>query len=1097
MSRTQDFSGLLEWRCIGPFRGGRVVAVAGDYADANVFYFGACAGGVWKTTDAGTYWENVSDGFFSTAAVGALDVAPSDSNVIYAGTGETTIRIDVSHGDGVYKSTDAGRTWAHMGLADTRFIGKIRVHPHNADIVYVAALGHAFGPNNERGVYKSVDGGATWRQVLFKSDKAGAVDLSIDPTNPRILYAAIWEAYRSFWQISSGGPDSGLWKSTDGGETWTEITDQPGLPKGIKGKIGVAASPAQAGRLWALIEHKTEGGLYRSDDFGAHWEKVSDNIQLISRAWYYMHLTADPQDPDTVYVNNLSFWKSTDGGKTFVEIATPHGDNHDLWIDPRNPRRMIHGDDGGACVSLNGGATWSTIYNQPTAQFYHIATDNRSPYYVYGTQQDNTSIAVPSRSYHSCITWGDCYIAGTGESGYIAVRPDDYNIVYVGAIGSSPGGGNSLQRYDHRTRQIRLITTWPETMGGYGAIEERYRFAWTYPIVISPHDPNMLYVGGNIVFKTSDEGQSWQPISPDLTRADPATLQPTGGPVNRDSIGAETYATVFAFAESPHEPGVLWAGSDDGLMHISKDAGQSWTKITPPDLPEWTLISCIEISPHDPATAYVAATRYKLDDFQPYLYKTTDYGQTWQKIVDGIAEKDFTRVIRADPARRGLLYAGTETGLYLSFDDGAAWQRFQLNLPVAPIHDLLIKENDLIAGTHGRSIWVLDDLTPLHQMRDSLGETDLLKPRATVRVDSGIDWSSENPGKNYVGGVGGGLFISKTPENAIVRKYLDVGQNPPNGAIVTYRLQEKPNGTISLAFSDSQGQLIREFSSLEPPADEQEKPKDKDDPKAKELKITANAGWNRFIWDLRYAPATRIEGKDHPSELIIAGPLVAPGNYQVTLTVGDQRFTESFEVIKNPAIPATQADLQAQFDLLIAIHHQIDATIQAVNRMRDLRQQLEGWSTRAKELPNGNPIAEAANVLKDKLLEIEKTILLPDVRLGWVGSYNQGVRLLEQLIELPSAISLGSYRPTDQTYAVFKHLSAKIDAQIDQSNRLVETELPALNRLIAGAGIGAIALVRGRTAAATGSEASETVSGTLSREGAGEGGNPPDMGATR
>jgi len=1097
MPNTSDFAGLLEWRCIGPFRGGRVVTVAGDYADANTFYFGACAGGVWKTTDAGVYWENVSDGFFNTASIGALAVAPSDSNVIYAGTGETTIRIDVSHGDGVYKSTDAGRTWAHVGLADTRFIGKIRVDPHNPDLVYVAALGHAFGPNSERGVFKSTDGGASWRNVLFKSEQAGAVDLSIDETNPRILYASIWQAYRSFSQLSSGGPDSGLWQSSDGGETWADLSDKPGMPSGIKGKLGVAASPAQAGRVWALVEHKTAGGLYRSDDYGAHWEQVSDNPQLISRAWYYMHLTADPQDPDTVYVNNLNFWKSTDGGKTFAEIATPHGDNHDLWIDPRNPRRMVHGDDGGAKVSLNGGATWSTIYNQPTAQLYHIATDNRAAYHVYGTQQDNTSVAVPSRSHHSAITWGDCYITGTGESGYIAVRPDDYNIVYVGAIGSSPGGGNSLQRYDHRTRQIRLITTWPETMRGYGAGEEKYRFAWTYPIVISPHDPNVLYAGGNLVFKSSNEGQSWQPISPDLTRADPETLKPTGGPVNRDAIGAETYATVFAFAESSHKPGVLWAGSDDGLLHISKDGGQSWDKITPPDMPEWSMISCIELSPHDKASAYLAATRYKLDDYRPYLYKTSDYGQTWQAITDGIPEHEFTRVIRADPARPGLLYAGTETGLYLSFDDGGAWQRFQLNLPIAPIHDLLIKNNDLIAGTHGRSIWVLDDLTPLHQVGDSTGATHLFKPRATARIGDGVDWSKDTPGKSYLGAVGGGLIISTTPENATVRKYLDVGQNPPKGAIITYCLSEKPSGTISLTFSDSRGQVIREFTSLEPPpADEQDKPKDKDDPKAKELKISANAGWNRFIWDLRYAPATRVAGKDPASELIINGPLLAPGSYQVTLTVGEQRLTESFEVIKQPDVAATQADLQAQFDLLIAIHRKIDATIQSVNRMRDLRGQLDGWSARAEGLPSGKPIAAAAKALKEQMLEIEKTILLPDVRIGWIGSYNQGVRLLEQLAELRLAVSMGDYRPTDQAHAVFAHLSGKIDTQLSRLDSLLETDLLALNRLIANAGVGAIALSRGH-AADESDAAPDTVAGTLSGEGTGEGGTPPDAWAGR
>lgn len=1091
MPNTSDFAGLLEWRCIGPFRGGRVVTVAGDYADTNTFYFGACAGGVWKTTDAGVYWENVSDGFFNTAAIGALAVAPSDSNVIYAGTGETTIRIDVSHGDGVYKSTDAGRTWAHVGLADTRFIGKIRIDPHNPEIVYVAALGHAFGPNSERGVFKSTDGGASWRKVLFVSDKAGAVDLSLDETNPRILYAAIWEAYRSFSQLSSGGPESGLWQSSDGGETWTNLSDKPGMPSGIKGKIGVAASPAQAGRVWALVEHTTAGGLYRSDDFGAHWEQVSSDPQLISRAWYYMHVTADPQDPDTVYVNNLNLWKSTDGGKTFSEIATPHGDNHDLWIDPRNPRRMVHGDDGGAKVSLNGGATWSTIYNQPTAQFYHIATDNRGVYHVYGTQQDNTSVAVPSRSPSGGITWGDCYIAGTGESGYIAVRPDDYNIVYVGAIGSSPGGGNSLQRYDHRTRQIRLITTWPETMGGYGASEDKYRFAWTYPIVISPHDPNVLYIGGNLVFKSTNEGQSWQPISPDLTRADPETLKPTGGPVNRDSIGAETYATVFAFAESPHEPGVLWAGSDDGLLHISKDGGQSWNKITPADMPEWSLISCIEPSPHDNASAYVAATRYKLDDYQPYLYKTSDYGKTWQAITNGIPDTDFTRVIRADPTRPGLLYAGTETGLYISFDDGGSWQRFQLNLPVTPIHDLLIKNNDLIAGTHGRSIWVLDDITPLHQFGDTTGATHLFKPRATVRIGDGVDWSNDTPGKSYIGAVGGGLIISKTPENATVRKYLDVGQNPPKGAIITYRLSEKPSGTISMTFSDSQGQVIREFTSLEPPPAEAPEKKDKDDPKAKELKISANAGWNRFIWDLRYAPATRIAGKDPAAEMIIAGPLVAPGSYKVTLKAGEQSFTESFEVVKPADVTSTQEDLQAQFDLLIAIHRKIDSTIQSVNRMRDLRGQLDGWSERAAGLSSGKSIVSAAKALKEQLLEIEKTILLPDVRLGWIGSYNQGVRLLEKLIELPSAISLGDYRPTDQAHEVFTYLAAKINDQLEGLDQLIQADLPALNRMIANAGVGAIALAGSQVADAA-EGAPDAVAGTLSREGAGEGGTPPD-----
>jgi photosystem II stability/assembly factor-like uncharacterized protein len=1057
MTEADHFHGLSGWRCIGPFRGGRVVAVCGDYQQPSVFYFGACAGGVWKTTDAGTYWENVSDGFLTTASIGALAVAPSDSNVIYAGTGETTIRIDVSHGDGVYKSTDAGTTWTHLGLADTRHIGKIRIDPHNPDIVYVAALGHAFGSNPERGVYKSEDGGASWRQVLFKSQRAGAVDLSLDPANPRILYATIWEAHRSFWEISSGGPESGLWRSTDGGESWVELTERQGLPKGLKGKIGVIASPAQTGRVWALVEHKTEGGLYRSDDYGESWEYVSDNQNLVSRAWYYMHLTADPQDPDTVYVNNLNLWKSTDGGRNFVQIATPHGDNHDLWIDPRNPQRMIQANDGGACVSLNGGTSWTTIYNQPTAQFYHIATDNRSPYYVYGTQQDNSSIAVPSRSPHPAINWGDCYQAGTGESGYIVVRPDDHNIVYVGAIGSSPGGGNALQRYDHRTRQVRLITTWPEVMSGRGTSEHKYRFAWTYPIVISPHDPNVLYIGGNLVFKSTSEGQRWDPISPDLTRADPETLQPSGGPVNRDAIGAETYATVFALVESPHEQGVLWAGSDDGLLHISRDGGGQWSNITPPDLPERTMISCIEISPHDPATAYIAATRYKLDDYRPYLYKTDDYGQSWQAIVAGIPEHDFTRVIRADPARRGLLYVGTETGLYISFDDGDSWRRFQLNLPVTPIHDLLLKDNDLIAGTHGRSIWIFDDITPLHQFRDEIETADahLFKPRTSARFAQRIDWTSDNPGKNYISSSGGAFVQRKTPENALVRTFLDAGQNPPNGAIITYYLKEQPADAISMTFRNSAGETIRTFSSI-PPTTTEESDKAKDTAQNTDLKITANAGWNRFVWDLRYAPPAMILGQEFRGDNSPEGPQVVPGAYQVTLTIGEQSFTETFEVICDPSAPASDEDLQAQFDLHQQINAKIDQTTIAINCMRDLRQQLDGWSERLAARTNAAPLVEAATALSARVLEIEKPLLMPGLRSGWADNLNAGVRLLEQITALPSVIVLGNYRPTDQAYAVFEHLSAKIDAQIDELNRLINTDLVEFNARVAEAQIGAV-----------------------------------------
>jgi photosystem II stability/assembly factor-like uncharacterized protein len=1109
MSQPDDLKGLLEWRCIGPFRGGRVVAVAGSYHEPNVFYFGAVAGGVWKTSDAGTYWECVSDGFFNTASVGALAVAPSDSNVLYAGMGETTIRIDVSHGDGVYKSTDAGRTWRHMGLADTRHIAKVRVHPENPDVVYVAALGHAFGPNEERGVFKSTDGGETWRKVLYKSPTAGAIDLTLD-ANPRIMYAAIWEAHRSFWQISSGGPESGIWMSRDAGETWEEISRRQGLPKGLLGKIAVAASPAQPGRVWALIEHTKEGGLYRSDDYGATWERVSDNQNLVSRAWYYIHLTADPVDPDTVYVNNLAFHKSSDGGRTFFEIDTPHGDNHDLWIDPKNPRRMIQGNDGGACVSLNGAETWSTIFNQPTAQFYHVTTDTRQPYYVYGTQQDNSSIAVPSRAPNLSITWQECYVAGTGESGYIQVDPRDPNIVYVGAIGSSPGGGNALQRYDHRTRQIRLITTWPETNRGYGASEMKYRFNWTYPILISPHDPNTIYIGGNLVFRTTNEGQSWQAISPDLTRNDPDKLQPTGGPVNKDAIGAETYCTVFALAESPHEQGVLWAGSDDGLVHLSRDGGSSWTNITPPELPEWSMISIIEPSPFDKATAYVAATRYKLDDYRPYLFKTTDYGATWIRIDSGIPEHDFTRVVRADPRRQGLLFCGTETGVYVSFDDGASWRRFQLNLPVTPIHDLLIKDDDLVAATHGRSFWILDDLTPLREYQDGVKDSSahLFPIRSTPRIapDMWDDYVGGAKGKNYSSGMGvvAAFTETRTPDNAVVRKFLDSGPNPPKGAVVTYWLKEAPKEPITLTFADEQGNVIKSFTSRKPesmtddrrpttdaglagsPAAEEgqtsaETPATTgagegagegspspetssssstegagDEKEKKELKAPAQPGFNRFVWNMRHADGPKVEGKDPLAEMVLAGPPVAPGRYRVTLKAGEVEQTQSFEIVKDPAVQATAEDLQAQYELHRRIFDKGAETVRAINKMRDLRAQLDGWAKRAADLPDGKAVSETAARLKDQVLEIEKQLAVPDLRGGWGDSINSGARLLEKLLTVTAVVALGDYRPTDQAYEATDHFGGLIDEQLSAFDDLVAEELPKLNAAIAKAQLGAV-----------------------------------------
>lgn len=1042
----------LEWRCIGPFRGGRVVAVSGDPTNPAVFYFGAVAGGVWKTVDGGMYWENVSDGYFNTSSIGALAVSEADPNVIYAGTGETTIRIDVSHGDGVYKTTDAGKTWKHVGLEDTRHIGKIAIHPQNPEIVYVAALGHAFGNNKQRGVFRSTNGGKTWDHVLFKSEKAGAVDIKIDPRNPRILYAAIWETYRNFWDISSGGPESGIHKTTDGGDTWVDITTNPGLPKGPLGKIGIAASPAKSGRVWALVEAKEGQGLYRSDDYGDHWELVSDHEGLTGRSWYYMHIVADPQDAETVYVMCFSMWKSIDGGRNFTEMTTPHGDNHDLWIAPNDNRRMIEGNDGGACVSFNSGESWSTLYNQPTAQFYHLATDNQFPYRVYGTQQDNTSISVPSRSDHGAIMWADCYPAGTGESGYITVHPEDSNIVYVGAVGSSPGGGGALQRYDHRSQQIRLITVWPETMSGWGAKDYKYRFHWTFPIVFSPHDPNILYATGNIAFRTRDEGKTWEPISPDLTRNDATKLVPTGGPVNKDAIGAETYATIFAFIESQHEKGVFWAGSDDGLIHISRDGGKNWTDVTPKDLPEWSMISIIEQSPHDPATVYVAATRYKLDDYQPYLYKTSNYGKTWVKITKGIPDNDFTRVIREDPNRRGLLYAGTETGLYISFDDGASWEKFQINLPVSPIHDMLIKDNDLIVATHGRSFWILDDITPLHQLNDKIAKASahLFKPRDTVRVLPKIfeDFLGGSPGKNYspMLGLVAPFTEAKSEENQVTRKFLDAGQNPPSGVLIRYLLKDKPQEQITLTILDAEGNEIKTFTSK--PIEEAKKPDKEEHPhKPPEVFIGAKAGMNRFVWDMRYPHGVALDGPKDQSASLVPGPIAPPGRYQVRLTVGKKSFTEEFEILKDPRATASEATLKEQFDLLMKIRDKHSEANTAINRMRNLRKQLDEWTARVKGQPNADEISKAAENLKEKLTKIEEVLIMPGLKRGWEVT-NTGVRVAAKLAGLPAVVAAGDYEPTTQAYEVFKHLGGQIDEQVRQLDALIKKELPKFNDLI-------------------------------------------------
>jgi len=1066
----------MRWRSIGPHRGGRVVAVAGDPSDPMTFYFGACGGGVWKTADGGTYWQNVSDGYFKTAPVGAIDVSQSDPNVVYVGTGEACIRGNVIHGDGVYRSTDAGRTWTHLGLEDTRHIGRVRIHPRNPDIVFVAALGHAFGSNKQRGVFRTQDGGKNWEQVLFRSENAGAVDLSIDPRNPRVIYASFWEVRRTPWSLSSGGPGSSLYKSSDGGDTWVELTNNEGMPKGLKGRIGVAVSPAVSGRVWALVEAE-KGGLFRSDDGGETWENISEDRDLRQRPWYYMHVFADPRDGETCYILNLKMWKSTDGGRTFAQITTPHGDNHDLWIDPQNPQRMIEGNDGGACVSFNGGGTWSTIYNQPTAQFYHLDTDNRFPYRVYGTQQDNSAICVPTRSMAGGIPYAECYAVGSSESGHIQVRPDNHNIVYSGAVGSAPGGGGVMLRYDHETGQTRIITVWPEAYGGWGPKDLKYRFQWTFPILISPNDPNVLYACGNRVFRSTDEGTSWEPISPDLTRNDESKLGPSGGPITRDTTGAEHYCTIFAFTESPHERGVFWAGSDDGLVHLSRDSGRTWNDVTPADLPEWATVNSIDVSPHDPAAAYLAATRYKLDDLGPQLFKTNDYGKTWKSIAGGLPKDDIARVLREDPERRGLLYAGTESGVHLSFDDGASWQPLQNNLPVAPVHDLQIKNSDLVVATHGRSFWVLDDLSPLRQAANEIArkQAHLFKPCVTVRARP-LPGAGRpgGPGKNYSMGLGASLtFVEKKqPDGTIERTFLDAGENPPAGVVVSYFLKEKPAGEVKLTILDAQGNEIKTFSSkqedaevsdaAEPAGEEGEEGADSSRAMAEpveEIRVSKEAGSNRFVWNMRYPDATKVPD-DKTTETSLAGPVAPPGRYQVRLAVDGKTITEPFEIVKDPRIAATQEDFDAQFELLIQVRDKLAETHVAINQVRDAVAQVDGWLKRAGDEAKGEKVRDAARGLKRSLEAIEEE-LIQKRAVGQLDSIHFPSRLNSKLAALTSVVASADAVPPQQAYEVFKELSGRIDEQLRRLRRVNETEVPALNQAVREAELPAVRLTMG------------------------------------
>ncbi len=1041
-SLDQTFLQALEWRSIGPYRGGRVTAVAGVTGQPRTFYFGATGGGVWKTTDGGITWQNVTDGQIGTGSVGAIAVAEADPNVVYVGMGESCIRGNVSHGDGVYRSTDAGRTWTHVGLADSRQIGRIRVHPRDPDLVYVAALGHTFGPNRERGLYRSRDGGTTWQKILAVSDSAGAVDLAMDPGNPRVLYAAFWQVYRTPWSLVSGGRGSGLYKSTDGGESWRKLSSG-GLPKGLWGRVAVAVTPGRSERVWALIE-ADEGGLFRSEDAGKTWRRTSEDRRLRQRAWYYNHLYADPRSPDAVYVLNVQFLRSGDGGRTFQPIVVPHGDNHDLWVDPTDPLRMIEGNDGGANVSFDGGATWSTEDNQPTGQFYHVVTDDRFPYRVYGAQQDNSTVSIASRTAGSGIDRTDWYTVGGCESGFVAPTPGEPDVAYAGCY------DGVVTRHDHRTGEVRNVSVYPENPMGWGAEGMKYRFQWTFPIAVSPHAPHALYAAGNVLFRSTNQGQSWTAISPDLTRNDPSRLGPSGGPITKDNTSVEYYCTIFAFAESRLAKGLLWAGSDDGLVHLSRDDGAHWSDVTPHDLPPWSRVSQIDPSPHDPGTAYLAANRYQLDDYRPYAYVTHDYGRSWRRISAGLPAMAFVRVVREDPVRRGLLYAGTELGGYFSLDQGGRWQPLRMNLPDAspalrdsmdagartgllplvPVTDLVVKDDDVVISTQGRGFWILDDVSPLRQ-GPGAGEA------------GGPHLFSPAPAYRYGGPVGG----------------TGRGQNPPYGARVYYRLSSEPGekDEVTLEFSDATGRLVRKFSSKGDKSDDDLQGAERGGdapPPAEPSKLPAKKGLNRFAWNLRYPDAKRFRG------MILwggglQGPTGVPGRYRVKLTAAGKTVADSFEVRKDPRLATTSEDDRARFDLQLEIRDKLSEAHEAITRLRDVRDQVKAVAERSKTASRDTTIAHAARILVDRLTAVEEALYQTKNRSNQ-DPLNYPIKLNNKLSALAGVVEGTEGRPTEQSYEVFRDLAAKTDRQLGSLRDLLAKDLTAFNQLVSDQRIPAV-----------------------------------------
>ena len=1005
----------MQWRQIGPFRGGRALTIEGVPGEPDTYYFGAVAGGVWKTIDGGANWTPLFDKQ-PISSIGAVAVAPSDHNVIYAGTGEAAIRGNTTYGTGVFKSIDGGKTWESVGLKDSRQIGALIVDPRNENVVLVAGLGHAFGPNQERGIFRTTDGGKTWTKVLSKDENTGGIDIVFDPHNPNIVFASLWQARRQPWFFSSGGPGSGLYRSEDNGVSWKHLEGN-GLPEGILGKIGIAVSGADSNRIYAIIEAK-EGGLYRSDDAGQHWTRVNDDGRFRQRAWYFSKVYADPKSPDTVYLVNTGLFRSVDGGKTFNLLPARHGDHHGLWIDPQNPNRIANANDGGVNISTDGGKTWTTQNNQPTAQFYHVAVDNAFPYHIYGAQQDNSNVGIANQTDSGVIGRENWFVAGGGECGFVVPDPRDWHIIYSNNEGY-------ITRYDKNKEEVQDVSVWPLDNAGHGAANLVHRFQWVSPLMLSPHNPDVLYTAAECVFKSSDHGQSWTQISGDLTRNDKSKQQPSGGPLTNDITSVEYYDTVFALAESPVNKGTIWAGTDDGLVQVTSDDGQHWSNVTP-KMPEWSTVDLIDPSPHDGNTAYIAVDRHKLDDFKPYIFKTTNLGKTWSAIVNGIPDGAYVHAVREDPKRKGLLYAGTETGVFVSFDDGAHWQPLQLNLPVSPIHDLVVKDDDLVVATHGRSFWVLDDLTPIRQLNKQSLTADVIlyQPQTGLRLHYPTEFDRRQP----------------------------VGDNPPPGAIINYYFKTAPKDEVSLDILDTSGKVVRHLSSKE--KKEGEQPPEWPDRVERPKTIPANEGMNRFAWDLRYNDPVQIPGAFYTGEGP-KGPLALPGDYQVKLTLGGKSQTAPLHLAIDPRTKDAGPALQKQFTLSMQVNDRISQLHQAVNEIRDLKSQIQTLHKRFGDDQRLKPALDAADQLDHKMSEVEQQLIQVNMK-GSEGNLAFPNTLNERFDTFSHTIDAGDTEPTKPQLDVFQLLSSQLEDQLKKWAQIKNEDVPKVGDLIKQANLPAL-----------------------------------------